>query len=173
MIYPDHSPSPPPHFPSTCSVTTHVPNRVHISSMYAHYTRNRPYAPTYKWKRKREQGLLYSTSLFSGFAPPLTFQYSTPMETQRRKRIHLPPPRSKLESPSRHEDEEYNNTNAHEHRTDQNHERALVHEAADVRFLDARPGHEGVFAETEQGQDWVDAVLLRREAVDANCEGEN
>lgn len=54
--------------------------------------------------------------------------------------------------------------------SEEDHEGALSHELPNIGLADAAPVHECVFAEPRQGKDWVDAVLLRAEGVDANGE---
>jgi hypothetical protein len=44
---------------------------------------------------------------------------------------------------------------------------------ADVGFSDFGEGYECVFAEADEGEDGVEAVLVRAEGVDADCEGED
>lgn len=71
------------------------------------------------------------------------------------------------------EDKENYKAHADEHREEENHERSLVEQLADVGFADARPIHEGVLAQAGEGEDGVDAVLLRGKGVDADREGED
>lgn len=56
--------------------------------------------------------------------------------------------------------------------SEEDHEGALSHELPDIGLADPAPGHKCVFAESRQGKDGVDAVLLRAEGVDANGERE-
>lgn len=74
---------------------------------------------------------------------------------------------------SRHEDEEDDEGDADEDGAEEDHEGALVHELPNVGLADPAPVHEGVFAESRQGEDRVDAILLRAEGVDADCEGKD
>jgi len=76
------------------------------------------------------------------------------------------------ESVSRHEDEEHNQADADQHCKEQDHQGSLVHELANVGFADARPVHEGIFAEACESEDRVDGVLLRREGIDTDREWE-
>ncbi len=61
---------------------------------------------------------------------------------------------------SRHEDEKYDQAHPDQHGEEQDHHCAFVHKLSDVGFSDARPVHEGIFAEPGQGENRVDRVLL-------------
>lgn len=74
---------------------------------------------------------------------------------------------------SRHEDEEDDEGDADEDGAEEDHEGALVHELSDVGLADPAPVHERVFAESRQGEDGVDTVLLRAEGVDTDGEGKD
>ena len=68
--------------------------------------------------------------------------------------------RRKLKSMAWHEYEEYNQAYTNEDGHQQHHDGTLVHEFADIRFLDPGPIHEGIFTETGKGEDGINGVLL-------------
>ena len=71
------------------------------------------------------------------------------------------------------EDEEHNKANTNKYCDQQDHYSTLVHELSDVGFPDASPVHKGILAKASEGEDGIDAVLLRRKCVDADGEWED
>ena len=71
---------------------------------------------------------------------------------------------------TRYKNKQHNEADSYQDGKEQNHQGASVHQLPNVRFLDVRPVHECVFAETCQRKDRINRVLLRRQRIDTNRE---
>jgi hypothetical protein len=74
---------------------------------------------------------------------------------------------------SRHEYEQTTQRRCNHNGDSQDHYCTLDQQALDKTFLDAGEGHECVLAEAQKRQDGIESVLVRDEAVDADCVGED
>lgn len=75
---------------------------------------------------------------------------------------------------ARHKDEEHAKCGVDDDDESQRHPRAPpVQVIANEGFADAVEGHEGVFGETKEREDWVEHELMSDEEIDAEGEGKN
>ena len=78
-----------------------------------------------------------------------------------------------LQSLPRNEDEENTENCIDQDRETEDHQGTLVEQLSNIRFLDAREAHEGVFTEAGESEDRVEGVLVGETGVDTDREWKN
>lgn len=82
-------------------------------------------------------------------------------------------PSTPLQSFARYQDEQNADGSIDEHCHGEDHDRPANEELPNIRLAHAGEVEGRVFAQADQCEDGIQRVLIRRKAVDANCEGED